>query len=416
MVIRNVDGKAALVALALIGLPILQGCAEWTHLTSTRELGNGPKTLIVDAKQRVVLTSVNDGRTQYCTEPSPDALSALAAGFGPTLSKQDKLNIANSLSLSEGASSIGLRTQSIQLMRDAMYRLCEAHLSGSIDGPAYQTLHRRFQSSMVAILAIEQLTGTVRAPAVSISSSALVGKAEQAAKLTADTEAARKALRDAQAVTATAKSTSGAANKKVSDLEAQLADAKKNDDAAKVKEIELQIATARTEQEKAARTYADAQQVESDRSASFSAIDAARLQAVAGGSGSSVTVDVKLPESSKPSDAAVEHVATAVSNIVNATLGLQFGPELCTTILVSGGGTDELKKTCSALLENTVLLFKSQLTSLDATTAKIEQMSAPKTPEEVSELRKMLEQQQKQYQGLKDTLVLDPNIRRKDGA
>jgi hypothetical protein len=84
-----------------------------------------------------------------CAEPSPDALSALATTVGLSLSNADRDYTAN-FALSEAGGSIGLRTQSIQLIRDSMYRLCEGYLSGALNEVAFETLHRRFQSSMVA--------------------------------------------------------------------------------------------------------------------------------------------------------------------------------------------------------------------------------------------------------------------------
>lgn len=45
-----------------------------------------------------------------------------------------------------------------------MYRNCEAYALGGASSIGLGTLQRRFQSTMVAILAIEQLTGAVRVP------------------------------------------------------------------------------------------------------------------------------------------------------------------------------------------------------------------------------------------------------------
>ncbi|MGH8603978.1 MAG: hypothetical protein ACREXR_14780, partial [Gammaproteobacteria bacterium] len=64
-------------------------------------------------------------------------------------------------SLSESGSNIGLRTQTIQLLRDSMYRLCEAYLSGVIGAEEYRRLLLRYQNSTIALLAVEQLTGAV---------------------------------------------------------------------------------------------------------------------------------------------------------------------------------------------------------------------------------------------------------------
>ncbi|MGE0742094.1 MAG: hypothetical protein AB7O98_12190 [Hyphomonadaceae bacterium] len=68
-----------------------------------------------------------------------------------------------SLALSQSAASIGIRTPSIQLLRDGMYRLCEAHQNGAIDDRDYQRMLSQYQQMVVGLVAIEQLTGTVTA-------------------------------------------------------------------------------------------------------------------------------------------------------------------------------------------------------------------------------------------------------------
>jgi hypothetical protein len=133
---------------------LLAGCAEMTHLTRTRSVSGGD-AILIDAKQRGIFTR----RDVLCAEPSPDALSAIAASQNMNIGTPKGTTIGQSISIAEAAASIGLRTQSIQLMRDHMYRLCEAYQSGAIGPVGLQLLHRRFQTTMVAILAIEQLTG-----------------------------------------------------------------------------------------------------------------------------------------------------------------------------------------------------------------------------------------------------------------
>ncbi|MEM7408881.1 MAG: hypothetical protein AAF430_01435 [Myxococcota bacterium] len=120
----------------------------------------------LDAKQRVVLSkrykTSKGERVMTCAEPSPDALQALSAALAAAVQVAEKGSGEISANTAEGALNIGLRTQSIQLLRDAMYRICEGYFSSAIGGPDYQLLHLRYRDSMVALLAIEQLTGAVR--------------------------------------------------------------------------------------------------------------------------------------------------------------------------------------------------------------------------------------------------------------
>lgn len=186
--------KIALIALLLL----VTGCIG--NLSSVHrglEISKGEGALI-DIKQRAILTAVvpiyEDGKltgrteTRVCAEPSPDALSAYAAEL---VAKADtgKIGAEVASAFQEGSSFVGLRTQSIQLLRDASYRLCESYLSGAIDAGEYGWLLRRFQRNMVVLLAVEQVTGAMRAPSVTIK---MQGKAEAAKSLAEITDAKEK--------------------------------------------------------------------------------------------------------------------------------------------------------------------------------------------------------------------------------
>jgi hypothetical protein len=168
---------------------VATGCARQTHFLRKVDVADAanPVSVSIDAKQRLVLSTKRNvgGTTQaiVCAEPSPDALSALSASGGLSLSNSDR-EYATNLALAEAAGSIGLRTQSIQLLRDASYRLCEGYLSGALNGVTYQAMQQQYQQSMVAILAIEQLTGAVRAPALQLGGSAAAGSSQRLAELT----------------------------------------------------------------------------------------------------------------------------------------------------------------------------------------------------------------------------------------
>ena len=132
----------------------LTGCAYLTTYKSDSRLGEGAASaLVLDMKTRVVTN--NHG--VVCAEPSPDALSAVAGSA--SLSGRTGGNAA--AGLAESAAFTGLRTQSIQLMRDAMYRLCEGLASEKLSQDDYRSLMRRSQTTMLALLAIEQLTQPV---------------------------------------------------------------------------------------------------------------------------------------------------------------------------------------------------------------------------------------------------------------
>ncbi len=385
----SLNRSVALLVLTIASIGAYS-CAGATHLTREKKLPSGPdsgNTILIDAKQRAITNAIVNGSLRVCAEPSPDAISAIAASAGMTLSKGEAAQIATNLSLAEGVGSIGLRTQSIQLMRDAMYRLCEGYVSGAIDGLAFETLQRRFQSSMVAILAIEQLTGAVRAPAVVLGATATEGNAERAADLTEKTEAARKALADArkdqqdkQTASDKAKSDREALEKELADLKAKTPSTdpkEKAKDDARMAELGGDsglIAKATAAEKTAGDAVDDAKKSTSDREASYKALDSARLVALAGGGSAAVTGQISPSELSHPDTTGL---ASAVQEIVKATLNLEFGRELCTTLLTKPNfpNTNTMMQ-CQQYLVQTVEALADQRAVMNALIPLIENVGA----------------------------------------
>lgn len=137
---------------------LCSGCANLMTIERRTELPNSGKAIHLDAPQRLVFAN-KDGHV--CAEPSPDALQAYASSFGMSVSKPDvgAATLANAFSGS--SAGIGLRTQAITLMRDSLYRNCEAELNGALNNPAAVQLLQRSQDLSLGVLAIEQLTGAV---------------------------------------------------------------------------------------------------------------------------------------------------------------------------------------------------------------------------------------------------------------
>ena len=75
--------------------------------------------------------------------PRPAPLEAQAAGQGGG---------AASASLNEAVAATGLRTQTIQLLRDGLYRACEAYLNGAIDEFGHALLLNKYDETMVSLV------------------------------------------------------------------------------------------------------------------------------------------------------------------------------------------------------------------------------------------------------------------------
>lgn len=169
------------VLFVLIAASALSSCANLSSVRHSLDTSKGQGVLI-DIKQRAILAST---RIEYdagkrngdyrhsvvCAEPSPDALSAYAVDLAA------KANLASGRSLGAGFGSaessafVGLRTQSIQLLRDQFFRACEAYLNQAASAGEYNFLIRRYQKQTAALLAIEQLTSMISVPAAVVSAS-----------------------------------------------------------------------------------------------------------------------------------------------------------------------------------------------------------------------------------------------------
>ncbi|MGK5036572.1 hypothetical protein [Janthinobacterium sp. LB3P118] len=153
-------------------LLLLSACANLHTINRTTDLPLNGKAIHLDAPQRLVYA---DALGHTCAEPTPDALQAYisAAGAGVN-SGQNAASI--SMALSANAASVGLHSQSITLMREHLFRICEYAQNKSINPADTMLLMERSQDLTMGVLAIEQLTGAVVA-----RQAALTGQGESAA-------------------------------------------------------------------------------------------------------------------------------------------------------------------------------------------------------------------------------------------
>jgi len=158
------------------------GCdANFYSIFRTTNLESGT-TPITDAQQRLVvnLPYREDEKARdrpikpvrlICAEPSPDVAQAIAFAVkasgaldtskNPTQSPATSLSASGALSVS-GASAIaqlGERLAVIQLLRDKMYRACEAYANGASDRTSYVLMLARLDKTMATLLAAEMAAG-----------------------------------------------------------------------------------------------------------------------------------------------------------------------------------------------------------------------------------------------------------------
>ncbi|ULQ48386.1 hypothetical protein JN531_017280 (plasmid) [Flagellatimonas centrodinii] len=362
------------------------GCAHLSTYNSLDALSEDrDEVMVLDAKTRVVhsrLLEPKDSLGRYrhvvCAEPSPDALSALIASADTSVPLRGDNTIAAAVAYGESAASIGLRTQSIQLMRDSMYRLCESYLNGAISEASFETLQRRFQSSMVAILAIEQLTGAVRAPAVVLGGSAGNSALDQVELLTDKTVTAQAAVTAADGAAKAAADAAGkhkteklaAAEKALSEAEAATPV-----DQTKAEAAKAALEVVKTEQGKLDKASADAATAVKLKKEALAHYEELLLAAKNGIPTVSATGQLEVISGGAQRD--LTAVAAAVHNIAVASMNREFGDELCTTVLARHTAGDKVPddgspaKVCHDYLSQTVAHLKVGISNLSGSSGAL---------------------------------------------
>ncbi len=173
---------------------LLAGCSGTIYRDTS--IDGWHNTKVLDARQRVILVTNEGGKynTGYdergkyhphmegyrkvvCTEPSPDVAVALAAegkasitvkgsgkqnfeggGVAKSGEMSKEVGADGSFKSSETLTNISQRTQTIQLLRDGLFRACEAHMNGIIDENEYRSIVNGYDDFVITMLAIDGMS------------------------------------------------------------------------------------------------------------------------------------------------------------------------------------------------------------------------------------------------------------------
>lgn len=201
-------GRLAAVVSAAI---LVAGCEEvWNSVYREGKLG-----VVTDAKQRVIISTEADRDTDkrpghnepkaiVCAEPSPDVAQAISSALQATVSAESKGTTFSGgfgFAGSAAVAQLGERLATIQLLRDKMYRACEAYANGAVNASGYTLMLARLDKTMVALLTNEMAAGAFgrtlaqiggSASASGISAKELAQAADDVRKKSADLQQAVK--------------------------------------------------------------------------------------------------------------------------------------------------------------------------------------------------------------------------------
>jgi hypothetical protein len=168
--------NSKLLVLAVLAMSVA-GCNPPQLFHKTSKLGEF-NVLSVDANQRLVLEGNVNGQRVICAEPSPDAISANAAAVAakaklvaPTEGTLagGSADAGFAAGYSQSVASIAMRTQTIQVLRDGYFRLCEAHMNGLLDKEDYQFISAFIDEFITTVAAIEAIGGSVQVAPVIVT-------------------------------------------------------------------------------------------------------------------------------------------------------------------------------------------------------------------------------------------------------
>jgi len=160
-----------LLTAVVLSCASLAGCST---IYRTVSLDAKPAASVnIDAKARMILVTDYGGkdgnRRVICAEPSPDTAVGAAASALAAANVATKVDAQVAATLAEAVQSVGRRTQSIQLLRDGLYRACEAYLNGAISSDEYRLLLSRISAFAITLVAIDGLTGGQGVPVTAIN-------------------------------------------------------------------------------------------------------------------------------------------------------------------------------------------------------------------------------------------------------
>lgn len=141
---------------------IVSGCGKTVYLESGYGVQTGADERIIYQVKREQDKDGRRRKPEYitCAEPSPDIAkvisesTSISGGFSAANLSGVSPEVAAAISRgkAEGLAQLTQRLATIQLLRDGLYRACEAYANGAISEVTYSVLLSRFDDTMITML------------------------------------------------------------------------------------------------------------------------------------------------------------------------------------------------------------------------------------------------------------------------
>lgn len=259
---RRSWGLAALCALSL------SACATQPGTILNPFSLAGGQSITTDSRQRIVTANPLRGASRpglvnpqqiVCAEPSPDVAIALANSFGTGLSVLGYGSGSMTGATAEGMAQLAERTVAVQLLRDQMYRACEAFANGAISGTTYSLIMSKNNNAMITLLLGETAGGAFGRTLAGLGTAANAEARAAVEGLTAAGDAVKQAsedLKTAEARVRSAEATVADKQKILAATEAKkdppATEAQKTADTKAVQDAQGELAAAKATRDEAA--------------------------------------------------------------------------------------------------------------------------------------------------------------------
>lgn len=119
--------------LALAVALLLSGCGFFTRPADRHELEAGaPYWFDYAAERRGAILVPSRGTVRFCAEPSPDIALRQAVDLVAKAETPQGVTASGQAKFSADVIALAGRTQTILFLREALYRLCEQQLNGTV--------------------------------------------------------------------------------------------------------------------------------------------------------------------------------------------------------------------------------------------------------------------------------------------
>ena len=162
-----------LVNLSALGLCAMLCACEQAQFLQAVEFSRS-EILTTDAQSRGIVLQDRrmadprwdphgGGAQIFCAEPAPDTASAFASSFGASLAAQLAMaapdaSAALSRATAEAVAQL-VRSNPVNILRDGLYRACEAYANGAITDEEYRILLSGLDEAVVAMSLANEISG-----------------------------------------------------------------------------------------------------------------------------------------------------------------------------------------------------------------------------------------------------------------